>query len=499
MLRYSASIDDLDYRVTASHREDDGFGDVNDGKSLSGVSMRAVYDVTPNDSVDVQMGLTQGPVGAWGQSPLTSPDRDKDTRSYFIYSRWRHAVSAMSEIHVQAYTNYLDWSDIYQIGPLSALFGVDPALIPFFFGQPDQKLSISRYDGTARRDDVEIQHTLAPGEDWRLVWGASFRIDTLESFQILGTSEPRSDYIRRLFANAEWTASDSLTVNAGAMIEDNGIIGTHVSPRLAANYELFANHTLRAVATRALRSPSIYENYEFNAVRFGDGTVLDIQFVSDQDIEAESIESYEIGYRGIFPQSRFEVDFKIFQEYMDDIITHPRDLTYPDAISPFLPPGQAAGSFVRVNDGYTDTSGAEIQLIYHPGRNSLVTLQYAYADAAGRIIRQIEGSQPVRYDERINNAVPTHTFSMLSSHAFDSGFQASMAFFFLSDLDWGGDGNYLPSYRRWDAKLAKKFRLGNLESNISVLVQNFLNEAYAEFQEENIFDRRTYLQLSVRM
>ncbi len=499
MLRYAGSHGDLDYRVTASYRGDDGFEGVNDEKSLSSVSVRAVYDVTPNDDVDVQAGLTRGPEGAWGQSPVTSPERDKDTRSFFVYSRWRHTLSATSDIHVQAYTNYLDWSDTYRIGPLSALFGVDPALIPLLFGQPDQILSLSRYDGTVRREDIEIQHTLAPGADWRLVWGASYRRDTLESLQILGTPEPRGDSIRRLFANVEWTARDSLTVNAGAMLEDNGIIGTHASPRLAANYEWFSNQTVRAVATRASRSPSIYENYEFNAVRFGDGTVLDIQFISDQSIRAETIDSYEIGYRALFPEADLELDLKIFREHMDDIITHPRDLTYSDPISPFLPAGQETGSFVRVNDGYVDTSGAEIQLMYRPARHSLLSFQYAYADADGRIIRLIEGDRPVRYNERIDAATPAHTVSVLSSHTFDNGFQASLAFFFLDATDWGGDGDDLPSYRRWDAKLLKKFLLGGLESSIGVLVQNLLDEGYAEFQKENIFERRTYLQLGVRM
>lgn len=499
MLRYSGSSGELDFRVTASHHEDDGFEDVNDNKSLNSVSLRAVYDVTPGDNVDVQMGLTQGPEGAWGQSPVTSPDRDKETRSFFVYSRWRHVLGPMSEVHVQAYSNYLDWSDNYEIGPLSDLFGVNPALIPVVFGQPDQMISLSRYDGTVRRSDIEIQHTLAPGDDWRLVWGASYRIDTLESFQILGSSEPRSDYVRRLFTNLEWRVLDPMTVNAGAMIEDNGIIGTHVSPRLAANYELFANQTLRAVATRALRSPSIYENFEFNVVRFGDGTILDIQFISDQTIEAETIESYEIGYRGLFPDADLEIDLKVYQEHMDDIITHPRDLTYPDLISPLLPDDQETGSFVRVNDGYVDTAGAEFQVTYRPGRRTLISLQYAYADAGGRILRVIEGDQPVRYNERINEATPAHTLSILSSHAFNGGIQASAAYFYLSATDWGGDGDSLPSYSRWDAKLAKRFFLGNLESSISLLVQNLMDEQYSEFRDENIFDRRTYLQLGVKI
>lgn len=500
MFRYAGGGDKLEYRLTASHHEDDGFDEVNDNKSLNSMSLRAAYDATPGDNIDVQLGFTRGPEGAWGQSPVTSPNRDKETKSHFFYSRWKHALGGMSDIHVQAYSNYLDWSDTYQVGPLSSLFGVNPALIPVLFaGQPDQMISLSRYDGTVRRNDVEIQHTIVPGGDWRLVWGVSYRVDTFESYQVLGTARPRSDYIRRLFSNAEWNPLDSLTLNAGAMIEDSGIIGTNVSPRVAANYEVLPNHTLRAVATRALRSPSIYENYEYNVIRFADGTVLDVQFVTDPSLDAETINSYEIGYRGYFPEAGIEMDLKGFREYMNDIIDHPRDLTYPDMISPYLPSSQDPGSFVRVNAGYVDTSGVELQLIYRQGHNTLISLQYGYADANGRIIKFIEDGQPVRYYDHMDERVPRDTLSLLCSHVFHGGVQASMAYFYLSDITWSGDGDSLPSYSRWDMKLVKELSLGGLTAKLGLLVQNLLDDEYMEFRDDNLFGRRTYLQLSAQL
>lgn len=500
MFRYAGSSGNLDYRITASHHEDEGFDDVNDSKSLNSVSLRAVYDATTSDNIDVQLGLTQGPEGAWGQSPVTSPDRDKETRSHFIYTRWKHALGGLSDLHVQLYSNYLDWSDVYQIGPLSSVFGVNPALIPLLFqGQPDQLITLSRYDGTVRRNDIELQHTLIPGNDWRFVWGMSYRVDTLQSYQILGTTRARSDHIRRLFGNAEWQATKALTLNAGAMLEDNDLIGSHVSPRLAANYEIVPDQTLRAVVTRALRAPSIYEKYEFNVVRFSDGTVLDVLFVSDPSVEAETIDSYEIGHRAVFQDARVEIDLKLFKEQMDNIISHPRDLSYPDMISPLLPPGQDTGSFVRVNDGHVDTVGAEIQVIYRPTPRSLVLLQYGYAEAEGRIIRRIEGAQPVRYDEAIDERTPDHTLSLLASHAFAGGTQLGVAYFYVSDISWGGDGSSLPSYSRWDAKLAQVITVGRLTGKLSLLAQNLLDDEYEEFQNGNIFSRRIYLQFSMQL
>jgi outer membrane receptor protein involved in Fe transport len=234
-------------------------------------------------------------------------------------------------------------------------------------------------------------------------------------------------------------------------------------------------------------------------VRFADGTVLDVQYVANGNIEAETLTSYEIGYRAIYPEANVELDLKSFREHMGNIINHPRDPTYPDMISPLLPADQGAGSFVRVNDGYVDTLGAEAQFIYRPNHRTLFSFQYSYAQASGRIIRLIQNGQPVRYNERIDEGTPTHTLSLLTSHVFARGLQSSLEYFYVSDMEWGGDGNSLSSYSRWDVKIAKDLSFADIGGKIALLIQNALNDEYFEFQDRNIFDRRTYLQLSMKI
>lgn len=497
LLRYSGQHGRLDYRATLSHHSDDGFEGVNDRKRLNSISFRGIYDATASDSVDLQLGATSGPLGAWGKSPQTSPDRDKDTRSYYGYTRWEHALSTSSGVHLQAYHNYLEWSDHYVIGPLSDLFGVDPSVIPLFFsGQPDQTLNFSFYDGMVTRSDIEFQHTLTPAVEWRIVWGIGYRKDTLESYQILGRRDALSDHLRRLFGNVEWRPTEAVMVNAGAMIEDNEIVNTQISPRLAASYEVAPGHTLRAVATGAVRSPSLYENYEYNVARFNDGTILDVLYMADGDLEPEEMTSYEFGYRATSPGGRIDTDWKIFREEITDIIYHPRDPTVPDLISTVLTRPEEQGAFVRVNGGFIDTEGVEFQVRYFPRPYTFLSFQYSYANASGRIIKGIEGDTPTRYQQDVDRNTPLHSASALFSHRFAGGLSGSLAYFYVSDMTWEGDGDPVPKYYRWDARISKVFPLWRGSGEISLVVQNFLDDAYLEFREENVFERRAFVQLS---
>jgi outer membrane receptor protein involved in Fe transport len=168
-------------------------------------------------------------------------------------------------------------------------------------------------------------------------------------------------------------------------------------------------------------------------------------------------------------------------------------------ISPLLSSDQSTGSFVRVNDGYVDIWGAETQLIYRPSHRTLLSLQYSYAEASGRIIRIIQDGQPVRYNENINEGTPTHTLSLLASHVFSKGLQSSLEYFYVRAMEWGGDGSSLPSYRRWDVKISKKFSFDSITGKIGLIIQNALNDEYMEFQVQNIFDRRIYLQFSMKL
>lgn len=506
MGRSAGSSGNLDYRVTFSHEYEEGFEDVNDHRRLDMVSFRGVYSATTNDTIDIQLGMTDGPIGGWGMSPQTSPVREIASRSGHASIRWNHSVSAGNEVQLHLYHNYLDWHDLYETATLSELFSaltnqnIAPEQIPLLLGGvEDQSFLVSRFHGKGTRTDIEWQQSLIPAEHWRMVWGFGMRRDTLNSTSVLGYAGSKEDYTRRLFGHAEWDVTRRLGVSSGLMIEDNDIIGTHLSPRLAANYTLRPNHTLRAVATRAVRSPSIYEANEFNMVRFDNGEVFWALYVSDPDLRNESINSYEIGYRGLFVDGRVDFDLKVYQERLRNLIYHARDRTYPDVISTIT----GGGPFVHYNGGNADVTGAEFQLRIKPWQRALVSLQYGYVDIDGTLVSDVEDFvtgelTPLSLHPRFEESVPRHTASVLLSHGISRNWQASVAWFHLGDTDWAGDGQNLRGYNRWDARLTRNFSGPRVRSDISLIVQNLGDRTYSEFRRENEFDRRVYLQFRAR-
>jgi iron complex outermembrane recepter protein len=513
MARGADGSGNFEYRLTFRHRADEGFEGINDSRALDMVSFRGVYDPSAKDSIDLQWGLTDGSVGAWGRNPVTSPSRDIDTRSAHAFLRWRHVFNQRNEAHLQLYHNYLDWHDLYEAGPISALFAdrgfpVTPEQVPLLlFGKPDQSFLISFYHGRGTRSDIEWQQTLLFSDSWRMVWGAGMRRDTFESAQVLDHDDRIEDDTLRLFGNLEWQPRWRWGFNAGLMVEDNDISGVHLSPRLAGNYSVRPGHTLRAVATRAVRTPSLYEANEFNVVRFADGDVFMALYVSDPDLEHETVNAYELGYRGLYAGGRVDVDIKAFHERLRNLINHARDPTYPDTLSAFLigmgSSGGDIGSFILINGGHADVSGAELQLRFMPDPRTLLSLQYGYVTIDGELIAGITGFndgaiEPTRIERTIERNTPRHTASALLSRGFSRDWQASVAWFHLSDIDWAGDGQFIRGYNRWDARLGKGFSPGGVRGSLALIVQNLADREYSEFRRENVFDRRTYLQMKLR-
>jgi hypothetical protein len=89
---------------------------------------------------------------------------------------------------------------------------------------------------------------------------------------------------------------------------------------------------------------------------------------------------------------------------------------------------------------------------------------------------------------------------MLGSHQFSNGFQLSLAYYFTDDMTWYGEGNPLPSYKRWDARIAKSFSLNNSDAEVSLLVQSFNGDNYDFYNSSkytNIQERTAYLQFAL--
>ena len=482
-LRYATANKKFDSRISYDFLEDTGFPNVDDNKRLQHVSLRSTATIDLQDTLDFQAGGGEGPVGAWGEAgSLDNPIRDKQTRSYFVFGRWNRTLPQGNNLLVQVFHNYLDWNDRYTIDLPSPI---------------NETIGYALYSGTATRSELEIQHTFHFDSSWRTVWGVTLRRDRLRDDIILGQPGFTNNDTQLLFANMEWLPSPAWVANFGAMLEHNDIIGFYSSPRIALNHHLTQNQTVRFAITRSSRTPSLYEYYNNNDARLNDGTVLDARYHSSPNLGAETVRSYEVGYLASIDEPDINFDLKLFRDEFRDLIQNVGDPTYPDLTGD--------GSWIWLNAGYLNISGAEFQLRYHPRERTLLTVQYSYAVGDGKLLRRINPDQT--YDEWHRNnlflgdyeaaTIPRHTLSALISNTFHRNVKASLFYWYTDEMIWRGDGDFIDAVSRLDARIGKQWEWPRSSFELAVIAHNILNDYY-DFNEDNVFSSRYFVQASLR-
>jgi iron complex outermembrane receptor protein len=118
MIRHSGSNGALDYRVTLNYQEADGFdgnlNSTNDNRNLASASFRGIWNPRPSDEVDIQLGYTDGDLGA-GAEPRHDPvPHDKQVSSSYQFISWRRAQQDDADLKVQLYHNTYDSDDHYR-------------------------------------------------------------------------------------------------------------------------------------------------------------------------------------------------------------------------------------------------------------------------------------------------------------------------------------------------------------------------------------------------
>ena len=114
-----------------------------------------------------------------------------------------------------------------------------------------------------------------------------------------------------LFGNIEYRPVAELVLHGGAMLENNSMTGSSLSPRLAATYRVLPGHSLRAGVSRANRTPTLNEEkgsliYASPSVLFPltHGLPLSILALSSGGLIDERIISREIAYTVVLRPDR---------------------------------------------------------------------------------------------------------------------------------------------------------------------------------------------------
>ncbi len=496
MLRHGWSEDNCSCRLSLGYDRADGFAGRNDERLVRTANFRGQLNPTIDDLIDVQLGLTNGPRGRGGDTPLLNPFGphlgERGVRSSYQYLRWSHNLSDGRDMYVQAYHNYQRENDDASLGRLSDILGVAPQTIPALFGgHQDEDIRVGIFDHTEERYDLEWQLNDASANRLRWVVGGGLRWDRFKSRTDLGIGSADQDYSQRFFAHAAYTAPGGWVLNAGGMLEHGDLLGTELSYRLGINRVLSSSHTLRAAVTRSVRRAGVILGAGSSlALRFSNGDPIDVLLYSPGGIEPEEMIGYELGYLGSWPKRQLDLDVKLFREEIRREIRSEYQLDLP------ITEYRHNGAFVAVNGGGIDLTGVEGQLRWRPWPGSLISFQYAWTQARDRYDPLATGF-PSR-----EGATPRSTASLLVSQHLPHGFEASTGFYHLGAMNWGGDGatagGGVGGYDRWDARLAKRFRWPSSELLLELIGQNIGGDPYAESRADNQFDTRYFLRASLQ-
>ncbi len=373
LLRHAGRAGDHDYRISAGRRGDDGFDLTADKRPRRDDYQANLFNLqidsspTSHDRLLLQLGLqdTDKQIQDLDDYEVAPQFHTLRNRNRFLLGRWQREISDTHQLQLRAYVNDNDAEEIWRScpprvfmsGELASLFDRDAvytnaliaaagsgrpippppaALQPLVIAvlQRFQREQLSTTCGRAnqtiheRRADIELQDTLTLSDTLRLVSGLSLRHDRAVSETYFGGR--RTLDLARVFANAEWRASEQLLVHAGGTLDHENITGSTFSPRLALNWALDTRHSLRAVVTRAARAPDLYEEYGKVSYTLRDldqpvnGDSRSARFYqtaqSPGGLDVEQVESRELGLFAHYENWQLDADIRLFNDRFTDLI-----------------------------------------------------------------------------------------------------------------------------------------------------------------------------------
>ncbi len=436
------------------------------------LNLRAQTEIDRWTSMELQLSHVGTDRQEWysGDPWATSlPDLHRvDTQ---LNAKWTHALSATHELQIKALAMSTRsrqswstcWPTLLLLPAFKSIMEAHPELAAYISHTGDfavlqsspqltlsERLSlisaiaalgtqqtvcgVGNVDFDESRTQIELQDTYVVSDSLRFVSGGGFRSQRADSKVYLGGKTGNT--VRWLFAHGEYRATDALTLNAGGYAEANSLGARSFSPRLAANYKLSDEQTVRAVYSRGTRSPDLLESRgnwapvleQINPAFLGStkhSTLTVLQ--GNPDLKEERNTSVELGYLLAVRRWGLVMDTRAFSERLSKLISSFTTNTqlYPD------------------NTGSVRLDGIETQATWELGSGWSALLNYAYLvnHDATRVTERTQWSR--------------HSGTLGLSVAINEQWQCALATYLSS-----GNGQAEKGYARSDLTVNHPFKLG---------------------------------------
>ncbi|MEO1889931.1 MAG: TonB-dependent receptor [Cycloclasticus sp.] len=497
LLKGGMSFSDIDFRISASHIDDNGYKGNSDDTRQDLLTSRIDYQITSNDNLQVNFGVVNSLKQTHKQGSLTDlfePLRYVDESNYSLHAKWEHVISNKHQFTTQAsYTRHISKDKV------TSTFDTADIGLDFSLGNVVSNLNYTNYYD---RYDIEFEHQLHLADSIRASWGLGNRNDRISQPYWLGNEHTFDNSIQRVFGNLEWRPSEKFIINAGALWEHSQLSGDHVSPRLAVNYLLTPYHSMRLSVLRATRAPVIADNNyntDVSLISLDDpGRVLTQPiFRSVSGLDPETVDSLELGYHGLFLNKSLTLDIKLYRNEYNKLIdtTHPDSspaiLTFNNVVIP--DPDDLDIDFTTYtydNLHHANINGFDIEINYRPDSNNLLHAGYAYNHTN---VGRVDGNNDIK---NILFSVPKDIFNILASHTFDNAYWVSAAFYYTGSIEYLDAGNPVGPMRRLDLNAGKTFNVAEGQTiDVNFTLQLALDKN-KDFLKEFTLDNRAFIELS---
>ncbi|MFW5426707.1 MAG: TonB-dependent receptor plug domain-containing protein [Methylophagaceae bacterium] len=481
LLRYSDTLGNMHYRVSAATRKNSGFEDVNDFQDVNSLSVHGQLELQNNDVLDVHLAYNNGQTGARSEDFLPKDDRSLTALSGHI--QWQHQLSEHEDLKLNFYHNYHDEDDATESFLLSEVLGISPALFTFFTGAPDQTTTIGFRTNRSTRTDFELQYNWINDSGLKLVTGAGIRYDTFKSDFSTHFKGTISDTNYRLYGNVQLPIFNRLTANIGAIYEAGRENDSHLSPRLSLNWRVSEAQSFRVAVSRAYRLNSLLETNLDTRTELSNGVILDIINYADDDLEAEKITSFELGYLGKLTTLPFSWEFKAYKEVVENVTDFVKDKSIIDLVD------NRAQLLSNVGDYHI--YGIEGEVTYRPRQDQFVKFQFNRGHSIEKIVRRIN---PIRISDEPDRA-PKESYGLLASLPIQD-WRFNLGIYRVGSIKWRGAGDPVEAFTRVDASISKDFKFGSKRKlKLKIAAQN-INNKYEEFKEGQFSEPFYYAEIS---